>query len=227
MTLESYKERDKFVVPVPPVEVQEIKELLNQVLATCRRDAPLGTDYSEVQEALSVLCKLEKGAFEVPLRSPVVTIEQDEDAPCPDEWWSEWKLVPYLSGKAGYMPPDDARFHYSGYTSYELSVFRHSCTVWSLRGSGPQCRWDTTEEGGLLVYLGEGEGPEKEAQSFLDTYNQWLEGDIFHVTISDGMGGIHDSCGGLYGVESVELYLKDMGIVNPDFRGTLSALMSP
>lgn len=87
-----------------------------------------------------------------------------------------------------------------------LSCYQHSGTSWSLKGEGTQCRWDTAQIAGVLVWEGKaadcGSTPEEReayARGTLETYTEWLNGGTYQFTLEDEENDIHESCGGFYG----------------------------
>jgi hypothetical protein len=87
-----------------------------------------------------------------------------------------------------------------------LSCYQHSGTSWSLKGEGTQCRWDTAQLAGVLVWEGKaadcGSIPEEReayARGTLETYTEWLNGGTYEFTLEDEENDIHESCGGFYG----------------------------
>lgn len=91
--------------------------------------------------------------------------------------------------------------------AFVLSCYQHGNIVWSLKGEGPQCRWDTAQVGGILIWEGRSKdlGPKKvddrraDAKRFLETYNAWANGETYCYAVEDEEGNVVDSCGGYVG----------------------------
>lgn len=71
-------------------------------------------------------------------------------------------------------------------TAFELSYFEHGNCVWSLRGEGPQCRWDSVGLAGILFlpdYVKESHKTyakrEEWARNFLEYYTDWCNGEVY------------------------------------------------
>jgi len=96
--------------------------------------------------------------------------------------------------------------------AFFLSYYEHGRCLWSLQGEGPQCRWDSVGVAGLLVWEDDDDAigaktPEdrrKDAQRFLDTWNAYVNGDVYYYSVLDschecGSGGeVVESCGGFF-----------------------------
>jgi len=50
---------------------------------------------------------------------------------------------------------------------------------------------------------------EKNIDSELDTYNKWINGEIYLFTLYNNNGEIEDSCGGFYDIEDIREYLPE------------------
>ena len=100
-------------------------------------------------------------------------LEYDPDVECPNSDYA-WKLISFHRKHINYQSPEkfikalDAngevipaevglREKLENGTAYILSYYEHGGCVWSLKGSGPQCRWDTAQIAGLLLWEGEAE----------------------------------------------------------------------
>jgi hypothetical protein len=89
-------------------------------------------------------------------------------------------------------------------TAFLLSYYEHGLCKWSLKGEGPQCRFDTAQTAGLLMYLGNPkdmpktyEARAKIARIVLEAYTNWCNGQVYGFTLYDGEEEI-DSCYGYY-----------------------------
>lgn len=78
--------------------------------------------------------------------------------------------------------------------AFFLSYYEHGNSVWSLRGEGPQCRWDSVSVAGLLVWehkpgdIGAKtrEDRAKDAARFLETYTHWCNGEGLGYVVESG-----------------------------------------
>lgn len=77
--------------------------------------------------------------------------------------------------------------------AFALSYFEHGNCVWSLSGTGPQCRWDNVEFAGLLIWdADEGDlGPksyedrEADAKRFLESFTSWCNGEAYGFRVQE------------------------------------------
>ncbi len=172
----------------------------------------------------------------------VVKVRSDEDIANPAEFDHNWRVVSFNSRHYNYEDPEkyltlrgtkdgpfDGRYvdakdiglrsKLRAGTAFILSYFEHSSCKWSLRGEGPQCRWDNTEVAGLLLWdhapgdMGAKtyEDRAKDARGFLENYTDWCNGwgmgyEILIVEEDeDGEEtetGDLDSCWGFYNSDS-------------------------
>ena len=131
---------------------------------------------------------------------------------------TEWKMVSFSPKHAGYedwenylKPMDkhgEVRATCIGFqkkldssTAFILSCYQHSDISWSLKGEGPQCRWDTSRVAGLLIYEGALKDLPKDreacARNILETFTQWCNGQVYGFTLELD-GEEVDSCYGFY-----------------------------
>ena len=88
--------------------------------------------------------------------------------------------------------------------AFILSCYQHSGIVWSLRGEGMQCPWDTARIGGLLVWehppgdMGARtyEDRKQDARDFLEEYNAVANGHVYWYAVEDEDDNDLGSCGG-------------------------------
>ena len=92
--------------------------------------------------------------------------------------------------------------------AHVLSYFEHGNSLWMLKDghqpAGVEYMWDGVRVAGLLVWnhdpsdMGAKSYADraKDAQSFLDEYNAWANGDGLCYTIEDAEGNMIDSCMG-------------------------------
>jgi len=153
-----------------------------------------------------------------------VSLGYDPDTESPCEYDGQWKLYSFNSRHINFKHPDNfiksvnefgeivpvniglARKLAVG-TAFFLSYFEHGNCVWSLKGHGPQCRWDTTQIAGILVWEHSPDDMgaksykdrEKDAEAFLQEYTNWCNGQCFCYCIRDEKGEAIDFCGGYIG----------------------------
>lgn len=152
-------------------------------------------------------------------------VNHDSDVDCPADNDCEWKLHSFSRRHFNYKHPSDVglgELDSDGNPTPEnaelaeklrvghafiLSCFQHGNTIWSLKGTGPQCRWDTAQNAGLLVWdhpadeMGAKtvEERQKDARRFLETYNAWCNGETYWWALKDEEGEVVESCGGYIG----------------------------
>ena len=98
-----------------------------------------------------------------------------------------------------------------------LSCYQHSNVVWSLKGEGPQCQWDTAQLAGVLIWDNKPgdigartfELRKDDARGFLKYYNDFINGNVYWFNIEDLNSGESESIGGFVGEDAVNECLKD------------------
>ena len=150
-----------------------------------------------------------------------LTIDYDQGCECPTEYGA-WDMHSFSSRHCNFKNPDELfpaniglRRKLKCGTAFILSYFEHGYCMWSLSGEGPQCRWDTAQFAGILIYkdpvkyLPKGWHKRAEmARSFLEEYTKWCNGEIYCYSIEDD-DEVVDSCGGFIGAEWFIENLKD------------------
>lgn len=148
------------------------------------------------------------------MRKLVLRIEHDGQTESPFEFGNdEWEFVSFCDKHAAYKNPEQfnnigmARNIKSG-TAFVLDYFEHGNCVWSLAGNGPQCRWDTSNNAGLLIWRGKPKDLAKTADKrreiaarVLETYTQWCNGECYYYIIETNDGTNVGSCGGFIGAD--------------------------
>jgi len=178
-------------------------------------------DYQGV-EALCDSIKAEHGRL-------VVHIEPDYDMedPCEEDGW---QVYSFSRRHSNYKDPDELGFFpmdpedmdpelqakLDSGLAFVLSYFEHGNCVWSLQGTGPQCRFDNVGIAGLLIWESEeGDlGPKtleerrKDAEGFMALFTQWCNGDaVCYYSEGDDLM----SAGGFYETEHlVESLLEQL-----------------
>lgn len=167
----------------------------------------------------------------IPSKVATVYIGQDElyspaDFANEEQWWG-WHVErferqedfdQYWKGVDSHnclVPADDeVKDLYESGKLLVLDKYEHSAEHWSLEGEGPQCRWDTTKYGGVLLWVGDEGFPEDwrerkaEARKFLDRYTNYVNGWVTRVVIDDSTPVTY-SMGGLLTEEDIIAYLED------------------
>ena len=84
---------------------------------------------------------------------------------------------------------------------YPLYAYAHSGVVLSLGAFG--CPWDSGQIGFVLIDADPSiiPDPDKAAECLVETWNQYLSGDVWGYIIEDSEGNDLDSCWGHYGEE--------------------------
>jgi len=150
-----------------------------------------------------------------------LTIEVDEHPENPLDN-TDWKLYSFSHSHGNSKHPDEfiqsrdryGDIHWSiGYKrkaqyslAHVLSCYQHSGISWSFKGEGSQCRFDTAQIAGVLVWEGKAadcgatpEDREKYARAMLESYNEWANGSVYGFTLVDEENDIDESCWGFYG----------------------------
>lgn len=156
-----------------------------------------------------------------------VTVDHDSDVDAPmDSCDGEWRIYSFSHRHNNYKHPETLglsltrdvdgtpivrnpglRRKLQVGLAFFLSYFEHGQCVWSLRGEGPRCQFDSVDVAGLMVWehppadMGAKtyEHRQADARSTLGVYTDWCNGECFHYTIKDEDGEDVDSCGGFIG----------------------------
>lgn len=149
-----------------------------------------------------------------------VTVEYDHDSENPSDWGG-WKFVSFNRQRGDYERQRDyvdradngeivpvnigIRRKLSCGTAFLVSAYEHSGIVYSLRGEGMRCRFDISDVAGIMLWqdkpkdLGPMADREKYARGFLESYNAWVNGEVYGYMITDENGADVDSCWGFIG----------------------------
>lgn len=148
-----------------------------------------------------------------------VKIIHDEDAESPDSWGDDdilivtthnryFKLSPDVCGyrKAGAELFNDKDFRREVKREYHilpLYAYIHSGVALSLGRRYPfNDQWDSGQIGFVLVRKRQGfRNIRKVAESHVETWNQYLSGDVYGYTVEGPNGEDIDSCWGFYGFD--------------------------
>jgi hypothetical protein len=158
-------------------------------------------------------------------------INYDSDTECPCDWNDQWKLVSFNDRHSNYQNPSEfidsikngeIYWNHVGLkrkidtgTAFVLSYYEHGGSLWSLKGEGPQCRFDTAQIAGILLWehpvnhLGPKmyEDRKEDARQFLNVYNAWANGECYFFSLESETSSL-DSCGGFIGDEGLKEMLK-------------------
>lgn len=155
-----------------------------------------------------------------------VKIYQDTDAEGPDTWGDDNAFLvhyhwDFTIKRDKIITEDDARDFYQGnkseslrelqkkYHFFTVAAYVHSGVSLSL-GEGahfPDQRWDVSHMGLYLCAKSEWrlrKKAEKYARAAIETWNQYLSGDVYGYVVEDKAGEHLDSCWGYYGMEEVK-----------------------
>jgi hypothetical protein len=161
-------------------------------------------------------------------RHLILEIGHDHDTDQPDRGYDGWKLISFGRRHSNYEDPDKYIKRYNREEgvvvngiglqrklqvglAFWLSYYEHGQGAWSLLGEGTQCRWDTAYLAGLLVWTGKPgdigaktlEGRAEDARNFLESFNDWANGNCYWFRLTDEGGEEIDSFGGLIGSEAL------------------------
>ena len=95
--------------------------------------------------------------------------------------------------------------------AFWLSYYEHGQGAWSLIGEGTQCPWDTAYLAGILIWTGKPgdigaktlEDRAEDARDFLESFNDWANGNCYWFRLTDENGKEIESIGGLIGDEAL------------------------
>ena len=153
-----------------------------------------------------------------PKTMKTLTIGYDHDVERPDSTYDGWKPISFSRRHNNFVHPDHyclskpenigLRRKLEVGLAFWLSYYEHGLCRWSLRGEGSQCRWDSVDIAGLLIWTGKPsdmgartyEDRAKDARNFLEEYTDWCNGNCYWFSLEDHQK-ILDSCGGFIGTE--------------------------
>lgn len=165
-------------------------------------------------------------------RKMTLRVDYDPDTECPMDHDCQWRLYSFNRRSIHYGVPDGfdpltigMRRKMAVGLAFVLDYYEHGSGAYSLHGEGMQCRWDTANGAGLLVWehdpkeMGAKSRDDraKDARAFLDEYNAWMNGEAMYFILEDEDGNTVDSCGGFldmkYMVSVINEQLKDGDVV--------------
>ena len=158
------------------------------------------------------------------IRSPqgikTLTIGYDHDLERPDSGYDGWKPISFNRRHSNFEHPDRYRLNepeniglrrrLAVGLAFWLSYYEHGLCRWSLRGEGPQCRWDSVDIAGLLLWTGKPaalgakshENRAQDTRHFLEEYTDWCNGNCYWFSLEDDHK-LLDACGGFIGTEQL------------------------
>lgn len=147
-----------------------------------------------------------------------IRVVQDEDPESPDGWDDDEVFLVGFSGRNfevtrdGLKCPEDIEDWRDEYDIFQLDAYIHSGVSLHLSGSGPSCGWDRGQIGFALVkkrseleQLGQVQtwpdrpSQRKLAEGLVETWNQYLSGDVWGYIVEDSDGEEIEALWGCYG----------------------------
>ena len=146
-----------------------------------------------------------------------INVYYDEDPQSPNDWENDDNFLVYdhrdfCVERKGFDPSDineliceSKKLFYDGYYVFPVYAYIHSGVSLSL--SGGTCQWDTSMMGFVLCRKEKGtwtrEKARKRASGLIDTWNEYLSGEIYGYDSEAG------SCWGFYGDEGKAEMIKE------------------
>jgi hypothetical protein len=161
-----------------------------------------------------------------PQRTKTLTIGYDLDVELPDSMCDGWKPISFCRRHKNFEHPDlyclnkpeniGLRRKLQVGLTFWLSYYEHNLCKWSLGGEGPQCRWDSVDIAGLLIWTGKPsnmgaktyEDRASDARNFLEAYTDWCNGQCYWFSLEDDQQ-LLDSCGGFIGMDQLAEAIND------------------
>lgn len=162
-----------------------------------------------------------------------IKITQDPDAQSPSDWESDDCFI-VANHRQFYVPPPGQKrcpsdpdevlsMFKDTHHVFNLEAYIHSGVRLALSGEGnfPDRQWDVSQLGFVFASKKEWrlrKSARKAAESIIETWNQYLSGDVWGFDVTDEDGNSLDSCCGFYGlnyakeqaIESAEHCLENM-----------------
>jgi len=155
-----------------------------------------------------------------PKMTKTVTIGYDFDVERPDSTYDGWKPISFCRRHSNFEHPANyclnkrenmgLRRKLQVGLAFQLSYYEHGLCTWSLRGEGPQCRWDSVDIAGLLIWTGRPtdmgaktyEDRRIDARNLLEEYTDWCNGNCYWFSVEGAELPLH-SCGGFIGTDQL------------------------
>ncbi|HEY7328068.1 MAG TPA: hypothetical protein VH592_10530 [Gemmataceae bacterium] len=167
-------------------------------------------------------------------RNLKLEINYDGDVDVPDSGYDGWRLVSFGRKHSNYEDPAKYVKAFDPRTgevtpaniglakklnvglAFWLAYYEHGLGRWSLKGEGPQCPWDSVPLAGVLLWTSRPgdigakklEDRAEDARNFLESFNDWANGNCYWIRLSDENEEI-ESFGGLNGAEAVSAFVSD------------------
>ena len=148
-----------------------------------------------------------------------IKLEPEEDAPSPQEDGDDGLFL-VANHPQFYVPPPGMKrcpndpeevveLYKDTHWRFNLEAYIHSGVVLALSGEGnfPDRKWDVSQLGFVFAAKSEWQSEEearKVALNLVETWNQYLSGDVWCWTIEDENGKELEACGGTYGLEEAK-----------------------
>jgi hypothetical protein len=155
-----------------------------------------------------------------PKMTKTVTIGFDCDVERPDSTYDGWKPISFCRRHNNFEHPAayclnkpenmGLRRKLQVGLAFRLSYYEHGLCKWSLRGEGPQCRWDSVDIAGLLIWTGKPtdigalsyDDRATDARNFLEEYTDWCNGNCYWFSLESAEQPLN-SCGGFIGTNQL------------------------
>ena len=140
-----------------------------------------------------------------------ISVFQDADAESPNEWGDNSAFIVAFSSsqfwqvREGLKTPEDVEDWHATHYVYNLYAYIHSGITLSL--SEFSCVWDSGQIGYVIVTKDENDipFPEKCAEGLVESWNQYLSGQVYSYKVEDNEGNLQDSLHGIYANEETVL----------------------
>jgi hypothetical protein len=165
--------------------------------------------------------------------SVTVYLGHDHDVESPADY-DGWSPYSFSTKHINFKDPDEVdpiedeelRAKLDNGLAFFLSYYEHGRCLWSLRGEGPQCRWDSVNVAGILIWEQDEdnigaktvEDRRKDAQRFLDSWNAYVNGDAWYFSIvndcetcgSSDKSVVEESMGGFLGEANLDYMFSEI-----------------
>lgn len=132
--------------------------------------------------------------------------------------YSDFDGDPELSSRDENGKPNKYKKLFDSGFLFPLSCYQNGNILWSLKGEGPQCRFDTAPIAGIIIldkdkWKGRHwKTKEDVARSFLKIYSDWCNGLVYQYRIEEQDGSLLDSCCGYY---DARIMFSDISVALP------------
>jgi hypothetical protein len=100
--------------------------------------------------------------------------------------------------------------------AFLIDMYEHGNAIFTLAGTGMNCRWDTSRNAGLIILADDiidgitKKQREQYARDYLKQYTDYFNGEIYNVNITDERGKYIDSICCIIGTDYITDVVKDM-----------------